>query len=69
MPRRRVVLTGAAGYIAQRMFTELRERWDLVPVDATATTRDGQPVSGLVVADLSQPDRNVYRRHFRVRRG
>lgn len=65
MRRRRVVLTGAAGYIAQRMFAELRDRWDLVPIDTTPTTRDGRPVPGLVVADLTQPDRNAYRRHFR----
>jgi NAD dependent epimerase/dehydratase family len=65
MSRRRVVLTGAAGYIAQRMFPELSERWDLVPIDARGTTRDGKAIPGIVVADLTQPDRNAYRRHFR----
>ena len=39
MAKRRVVLTGAAGYIAQRMYKELAERWDLVPIDVQATTR------------------------------
>ena len=42
MAKRRVVLTGASGYVAQRMFTELAERWDLVPIDVRATTRDGK---------------------------
>ena len=28
MAQRRVVITGAAGYVGQRMFKELRERWD-----------------------------------------
>ncbi|MGH7322239.1 MAG: NAD-dependent epimerase/dehydratase family protein [Candidatus Rokuibacteriota bacterium] len=65
MARRRVVLTGAAGYVAQRMFRELSERWELVPIDVRATTRDGQSVPGLIVADLAKPDRNEYRRHFR----
>lgn len=65
MSKRRVVLTGAAGYIAQRMFRELSERWDLVPIDARGTTRDGKAIPGIVVADLTQPDRNAYRRHFR----
>jgi len=65
MGKRRVVLTGAAGYIAQRMFTELSERWELVPIDARATTRDGKAVPGIVVTDLTRPDRNEYRRHFR----
>jgi hypothetical protein len=63
--KRRVVLTGASGYIAQRMFPELAARWDLVPIDVRATSRDGKPVPGIVVADLTQPDRDAYRQHFR----
>jgi hypothetical protein len=63
--KRRVVLTGAAGYVAQRMFAELDERWTLVPIDVSATTRDGRPVPGLVVADLTHRDRDRYRQHFR----
>ena len=66
MAKRRVVLTGAAGYVAQRMFKALDERWDVVPIDIKATTRDGKPVPRLIVADLTQPDRNVYRRHFKA---
>jgi hypothetical protein len=62
--KRRVVLTGAAGYIAQRMFAELDARWELVPIDVRPTTRDGKTVPRLVVADLTQPDRDAYRRHF-----
>ena len=65
MNKRRVVLTGAGGYIAQRMFTELSERWELIPIDIRATTRDGQPIPGIVAADLTRPDRNEYRHHFR----
>ncbi|HEV8617852.1 MAG TPA: NAD(P)-dependent oxidoreductase [Methylomirabilota bacterium] len=64
MSKRRVVLTGASGYVAQRMFAELAERWDLVPIDVRETTRDGKKVPGLVVADLTEPDRGRYRRHF-----
>jgi hypothetical protein len=65
MAKRRVVVTGAAGYVAQRMFPELHERWELLPIDVRPTTRDGRTVPGLVVADLMRPDRNEYRRHFR----
>jgi nucleoside-diphosphate-sugar epimerase len=64
MSKRRVVLTGASGYVAQRMFAELSERWDLVPIDVRETSRDGKKVPGLVVADLTEPDRGRYRRHF-----
>ncbi len=65
MAKRRVVITGASGYVAQRMFPELRERWDLVPLDVRASTRDGRKVDGLIVTDLTRPDRNDYRQHFR----
>ncbi|HUO64930.1 MAG TPA: NAD(P)-dependent oxidoreductase [Terriglobales bacterium] len=65
MAKRRVVLTGASGYVAQRMFPELAERWDLVPIDVRPTTRDGKPVPGIIVADLTNPDRNAYRQHFK----
>jgi len=65
MSKRRVVLVGAAGYIAQRMHKELAERWDLVSIDVQGTTRDGTPVPGIVIADLTRPDRSEYRRHFR----
>ena len=65
MARRRVVLTGASGYVAQRMFAPLAERWDLVPLDVRATTGDGRPVPGLVVADLTERNRDRYRQHFR----
>ena len=65
MAKRRVVLVGAAGYIAQRMLPELAERWDLLPIDVTATARDGKPVPGVVISDLTKPNRDEYRTHFR----
>ena len=65
MAKRRVVVTGAAGYVAQRMFAEISERWDVVPLDVRPTTRDGQKVPGLIVADLTRPSRDEYRQHFR----
>ncbi len=64
MAKKRVILTGAAGYVAQRMFTELSNRWDLVPIDVRDTTRDGKAIPGLVLADLTQPNRDAYRRYF-----
>jgi hypothetical protein len=65
MAKRRVVLTGAAGYVAQRMFKELSERWDLVPIDVRETARDGSRVPGIALADLTRPNRDEYRQHFR----
>jgi len=65
MARKRVVLTGAAGYIAQRMFKELSARWDVVPIDVRETAQGGEKVPGIVLADLTDPNRDEYRRHFR----
>ena len=46
MAKRRVVLTGASGYVAQRMFGALTERWDVVSLDVRSTDRNGKPVPG-----------------------
>ena len=61
MAKRRVVITGAAGYVVQRMWSELSQRWDVVPIDV----RPSANVPGLVVADLTHPNRDEYRQHFR----
>jgi hypothetical protein len=47
------------------MFTELSDRWELVPIDVRKTTRAGKAVPGIVVADLTRRDRNAYRKHFK----
>jgi hypothetical protein len=65
MAKRRVVLTGAGGRVAQRMFKALDARWDVLPIDIKTTAHDGTPVPRAVVADLTNPDRNAYRQHFR----
>jgi NAD dependent epimerase/dehydratase family len=65
MAKRKVVLTGAAGYVAQRMFKALDERWDVMPIDIKHTDRAGKPVPRLIVSDLTNPDRNAYRQHFK----
>jgi nucleoside-diphosphate-sugar epimerase len=64
MTRPRVVLTGAAGTIASLLLPALRERYDLLPLDIRATNRAGEPIPGLAIADLTDPDRNAYRAHF-----
>src|ERR1700756_5677931 len=65
MAKRRVVLTGAAGHVAQRMVGALTERWDVVSLDVRTTDRNGKTVPGCIVSDLTNPDRNAYRPHFR----
>ncbi|HUJ74835.1 MAG TPA: NAD(P)-dependent oxidoreductase [bacterium] len=65
MAKKRVVLTGAAGYVSQRMFAELSQRYDLVPIDIKETFADGRKVPGVHLCDLTNPDRAAYRKLFR----
>jgi uronate dehydrogenase len=64
MARRKVVVTGAAGYIAGLLLPALQERYDLTLLDVRSTDRDGNPVKDIELADLLDRDRDSYRRHF-----
>lgn len=64
MNRRKVVVTGAAGYIAGLLLPAFRERYDLTLLDVRATDRDGTPVKGIQIVDLLNRDRDAYRHHF-----
>lgn len=52
MSRRRVLLTGAAGYVAGLVLPALREQYDLIMIDVKDTDRDGNPVDGVEILDL-----------------
>jgi uncharacterized protein YbjT (DUF2867 family) len=52
MTKRSVLLTGATGYIAGLLLPALRERYELRLTDARSTDRNGQPVEGVIVANL-----------------
>ncbi len=61
----RVVVTGAVGKIAGQVLPALRDRYELVLLDVKHANRDGDTVSGIAIADLTQTDRDLYRQHFR----
>jgi hypothetical protein len=63
--RRRVLVTGASGYIAAQLLPALRERYDLVLLDRRTEDRQGRPIEGIQVADLTDPDLEVNRPFFR----
>lgn len=65
MAKRRVVLTGAAGYVAQRMYGALAKRYELVPLDVRANRSDGRMIPDIALCDLTNPDRDAYRQYFR----
>ena len=51
-----VLLTGATGYIAGQLLPAFRERYDLRLIDVRQENRSGQPVAGVVIADLLADD-------------
>ena len=64
MQKRKVLITGAAGYIAGRMLPEFRERYELVLLDVKTTNRHGREVEGVQIAELTNPNRGLYRPYF-----
>ena len=70
MAKKRVLITGAAGYVASRMLTSFHERYDLTLLDSTVEPSPDRlhsgsgMVSGVQVADLLDPDRSKYSHHF-----
>ena len=67
MPKKRIVVTGASGYVAGQMLPTLREKYDTVLLDASPTTSQERPhpqnqnVEGVIVTDLVDPDRTKYK--------
>lgn len=65
MTKRKVVVTGAAGYIFSRMLDVFRQRYDLTLLDVTRQTRDGTEIPDIQIVDLTDRNRDAYRAHFR----
>ena len=64
MAVRRVLVTGAAGFIASYIMPGLQGRYDLTLLDVSDVDREGRGVEGVVTADLTDPDRSGYQHHF-----
>lgn len=65
MAKRKILVTGASGYVAAQMLPALRERYDCTLVDVRDTDRDGKPLEGVRIADLADPDLEANRELFR----
>lgn len=61
---RRVVVTGAAGYVAGLMLPDLGRRYELTLLDVRREDRRGNAVAGVTAADLTDNNRDRYRAHF-----
>ena len=64
MTRKRVLVTGASGYVAGQMLPTFRERYDLTLVDARAEDRNGEALADVALADLVDDDRTQYAHLF-----
>ena len=64
MAKKRLLVTGATGYIAGQLLPALRERYDARLIDVRTENRDGQPVEGVEVIDLLDPDEERVRSLF-----
>ena len=62
--RRRVLVTGATGYIASQLLPLFRQRYELVLLDVRTTDAAGQPVAGVEIADFLADDVASLGRHF-----
>jgi hypothetical protein len=65
MANRKVLVTGATGYIASRLLPGLRGRYDLTLLDVRPTRGDGTPVEGVQTANLLSDDPETLRPFFR----
>jgi len=63
--RKKVVVTGAAGYIAGLLLPAFQKQYDLTLLDIQSTDRQGNQVEGVKIVDLLNRDRDTYRQHFR----
>jgi NAD+ dependent glucose-6-phosphate dehydrogenase len=64
MAIRKVLLTGASGYIASLMLPRMRDYFDLTLADVVDTDRDGNKIEGVQIADFIDPDRSKYAHLF-----
>ena len=61
MVKRRVLITGASGEVSRQILPAFRERYDLTLLD----TRPANHANDIIEADVSDPDVDKYREHFK----
>ena len=79
MAVRKVLMTGASGYVAGQILPTFRQRYDTLLIDASTLYSRGRPnsnrpnlepnrlgehVEGVITADLNAPDSSSYARYF-----
>jgi hypothetical protein len=64
MSKKRVLITGASGYVSSQLLPEFRDRYELVLLDSRKEGRGGL-IEDVFEVDLTNPDIDSYRQHFR----
>lgn len=61
---KKILLTGATGYIAGQLLPELRARYDLRLIDVRKENREGKQIPGVEIVDLLNADRSTLEEVF-----
>ncbi|MFT5366545.1 MAG: hypothetical protein ACI8V2_001492 [Candidatus Latescibacterota bacterium] len=64
MAKKKVVVTGASGYVVGRMLKQLREKYDVTLLDVRTSNRAEEEIEGVQIVDLTNTSRDAYRHHF-----
>ena len=64
--KKKILITGAAGYIASQILPTFREKYDLVLRDISTKDRQGNIVEGVEIADFIDEDRTKYSHLFQL---
>ena len=62
--KKRLLMTGAAGYVADQLLSRFREKYELVLLDTSTKNRRGEEVEGVNMIDLIDEDRTRYAHFF-----
>lgn len=64
MTKRRVLLTGATGFISHQLIDVMKDRYDLILTDSQVKS-DYRDVTDVIQIDLTNQDIDSYREHFK----
>ena len=64
MVKRKVLVIGAAGYVANQILDHFKDRYDLLLCDTTKTNGDGKVIHGIKIVDLLNSDEKQYQNLF-----
>lgn len=63
-PKKKILITGATGYVASQMLAYMSENYETVLLDTHSNDRTGKHLEGINVVDLIDPDRSKYGHFF-----